>query len=370
MTVSAEVLTSLDELDDLAPAWDELAVSQGLPFMAPGLLVPWCRHVAPSMGDVRVVAVHEGGQLSGLAPFVVERTRYGLFNWRMAGFGTFSDLEPLARAGRRGLVAGEVARALAHASPRPSALCLDGVQQGSSWPSLLVQHWPRRPLPLGAHLDRSLARPALAFGPGSFDRWLAGKSRNFRSQMGRGQRLLEDAGATFDLASTPQEAARALGSFVALHHQRWQQRGGSGVVGPSVERMLADAATRLPAPERLRVWTVVVDKEPVGSWVLVAAGGEVGLWLGGFDAAWSRARPGLVLLLAAIAHAWAAGDRGISLGGGDQEYKHRFADTETSLEWWRLVNRQIRIPHSPAEMVPRRLRHRIAASVTRARASL
>ena len=87
-------------------------------------------------------------------------------------------------------------------------------------------------------------------------------------------------------------------------------------------------------------------------------------WNGGFDEAWAADKPALVTILAAIEHAWAAGDRRFDLGAGGQPYKYRFADGQDEVEWVRLVPRGPRYPLARLSLVPLQARRGVAARLS------
>lgn len=101
--------------------------------------------------------------------------------------------------------------------------------------------------------------------------------------------------------------------------------------------MLRDAGQTLLAEQRLRIWLVELEGQPVAAQVFVAAGGEVVYWNGGFDEAHADLKPAMLAILAAIEDAFARGEARMDLGGGTQEYKLRFADSHDPLTWGGLI---------------------------------
>jgi CelD/BcsL family acetyltransferase involved in cellulose biosynthesis len=162
-----------------------------------------------------------------------------------------------------------------------------------------------------------------------------------------------DDGAAFRLAE-PDE--RALREFARLHHARWADRGGSGVLTPGVERMLGDVARELAPSGRFRLHTIEAAGETISSHLVLAAGGTASYWLGGFDDAWSRRRPAVQSLVHAIEHAFTAGDRFFDLGAGGQDYKYRLANTERVLRTTLLVRGGLR---ARASLAPRVVRQEV-----------
>jgi CelD/BcsL family acetyltransferase involved in cellulose biosynthesis len=349
--VRVEVIDEPAAAGALAPAWDELAVAAGAPFAAPAWCLAWWRHAAPAGADLAVVAVHEGGELRAVAPLYARRGRSGVTTYRVLGTGASLRGTPVAAPGTEAAAAEAIAGALA-ASARPAdVLAFDGVPVDDPWPALLRSAWPgRRPW---THRVRAMPAPTLTLEGSNYDAWLAGRSRNFRSQLGRRRRQLERAGASLRLASGPQEVEEGLAAFAALHHGRWAERGGSGVLDGQVERMLADAAAELAPQGRFRLWVLEAEGRPVSCQLLVSAGGELAYWLGGFDEAWAAQQPALQTLVAALEHAWGVGDRRLDLGAGGQSYKYRLADGEELLEWRVLVPSGRRQVAALATLAPR-----------------
>ncbi len=110
----------------LRSEWDELAVACALPLMAPATVMSWWRHLAPPSAEPRSVAVRDGKQLIGLAPFYVTPEARQRVDYRLPGIELAARLSPLATPGREWEVAGVVAQALATARPRPDLIALEG----------------------------------------------------------------------------------------------------------------------------------------------------------------------------------------------------------------------------------------------------
>lgn len=321
--LEAEVIQDAARLEELSGDWDRLAVAAARPFAAPGWLLPWWRSAAPPGARLHVVAVRDAGELVGLAPFFVAEG-----SLLTLGAGSTTRVEPVARPGREGEVAEATAPALGEAGA--SLLRLAGIPAYSPWPELLAQAWPGGAAWL--HEDERMPSPTLSIEGLAFDDWFASRSSNFRNQIRKYERLLEERGARLELAGD----AEALAGFAKLHHARWAARGGSDVLDESVEHAVEAAARELP-PERFRLFTITGAEGPVAAALFVAAGGEVSSWLGGFDEGWRDVSPQLLLGVAAIRHAIESGDRRVDFGAGSAEYKRRLSDGEEALRWITLV---------------------------------
>jgi CelD/BcsL family acetyltransferase involved in cellulose biosynthesis len=337
MSIVGELVDGAEALAPHLEAWDALAMAARQPYCAPAWMLAWWRHAAPPGARLRVVLACEGEELVGVAPFCVVHDRLRLSRYRLLASGTCSPVGPLAAPGLEQEVGEIVARTLAAARPAPSMITLEGVAAGSPWPGLLARGWPGRPPRVVRHGSEPVPTVSLD-GMESLDDWLAAKSAHFRREMRRNRRRLLAAGATFRLAQTPQEADRALEAFARLHHANWSARGGSGALGEGVERMLRDvAAGGLLDAGRFRVWAIEVDGTIIAGRVALAAGGELALWLSGFDEAWASHSPSMQSILTAVEDAVARGERRIMLGPGAQEWKYRLADAADAVESVTLV---------------------------------
>jgi CelD/BcsL family acetyltransferase involved in cellulose biosynthesis len=203
--------------------------------------------------------------------------------------------------------------------------------------------------------------PTVGLDGDGFDAWLAAKSRNFRQQMRRMRRQLDAAGARFRRIAAPGELVERLPHMTALHRQRMATKGERSRVTPAVERMLREAAERLAPAGRMWIWEAQgPDGAAISSHLFVAAGGEVGYWLGGFDDAWAAHKPGLVALVVAVEDGFSRGDRRLDLGPGGQHYKRRLADDADQLIEATLLPRTRRYPLARARLAPHELRRRVA----------
>jgi hypothetical protein len=313
-------------------------------------MLAWWRHVAPSDARLRVVLVTDQKKLVAVAPFYVLMNK-GIAYYRLLGSGTAMRLEPLACPGTEAEAAHLVTSALAEEGPWPDVIRLEGLSSASPWPFLLQTHWPAG-RPPWMHRDRLLPAPVLSLNEGSFDDWWEAKSANFRKQMRRDRRSLERDGAVFKLVTRQEELQPALAAFAALHHARWRARGGSRALNPKVEKMLEEVGMHHIGDRRFRLWLLQVEARTIAARIMIAGGGEVSAWNSGFDQAWADSHPSLLTLLAAIEHAWEAGDGRLDLGGGGPEYKYRFADDEDLLQWLTLVPRGPRYRRARLQLVP------------------
>ncbi|HEY2720068.1 MAG TPA: hypothetical protein VGI52_10570, partial [Solirubrobacteraceae bacterium] len=126
----------IDELSDahaLAPAWDELAVLQGLPLCAPGWMLAWWEQMAPTGGVLRIVAIHDGAQLIALAPWFGQRGEAGRVDLRFLGAENSDRVDVLCRAGREREVRNALRAAIRTMRPRPDLVAFEAAPASSQW---------------------------------------------------------------------------------------------------------------------------------------------------------------------------------------------------------------------------------------------
>jgi CelD/BcsL family acetyltransferase involved in cellulose biosynthesis len=318
MSLDAEVVGSRAALAPLADVWDELAVAAGRPFCASAWMLAWLDHAAGPGVAPRVIVVRDGGTPVALAPLVLA----GSGRLRLMAGGVSAGVDVLARPGRAEEVDAAVRRTVADLGA--DVLYLDGVPAESEWPDRIADAAPYR--------DASVPAPLIDLA-GGHDAWLAGRTGSFRRRMRQLRRRLDQRGATWRTTQTAAELPRDLAAFARLHRARWDFRGGSGVLEPGVEAMLAQAGRELLPSGRFRLWSLEAEGEIVCSQLFLAAGRRCGWWLGGFDPAWARESPTLALLDRIVADAFERDEDVLDLGAGDQQYKHRFATGESRVDW-------------------------------------
>ncbi len=363
--LDAELVADPDRLAELAPAWDALAVACGRPLCAPAWMLAWWRHLPAPGARLSVVAVHDGDELVGIAPFVAEPKRGGRLDLRMLG-GAMPRTGPIALPGREWDAAEAVAGALARARPRADVIALESGPVASHWPRALAERWPGavRP-PLRRYYVQDSHVVSLAAG--SLDAWLAGKGQHFRKRMRKLRRDVAAAGGVARM-STAETLSADVATFMRLHAARWEGRGESAIVVR--ERQLTAVYEEVAAAHlvagRFRLYLVELDGEPVAAELLAAAGGEVASINGGWDERHARLGVSNFCMLHAIEDAFARGDARLDWGPGDQLFKRRFADGDDPVCWTLLLVPRARLPLTLARVAPTVMRVEAREALKRA----
>jgi CelD/BcsL family acetyltransferase involved in cellulose biosynthesis len=350
---TAELITRAEDLGAYADAWDALAVCVQRPLGSPKWLMPWLRHAAPEGAQVRTIVLKEGDELVGIAPFIVQHGSMGRVDARLFGVPFTERREPFAKPGHEQALAEHTARLLA--AEKTTILALEGIDIASPWPDWLARHYPGAMKPVIAR-RAVLDTPTLSLDGMSYDDWMQSKSGNFRSQMRRMRRQLNEDGGLVRMTSASDDVEKDVDAFMRLHLGRWEGRGGSGLAEVAMHDMLVDAAGELLPEERFRLYLVELQGKPIGAGLFVAGGGEIAYFNGGFDEEYGKYKPTLQTILSALEDSFERGEKRMDFGGGAQPYKLRFADGEAPLTWVNLRPRNARYPLTRAQLLKDDLR--------------
>jgi CelD/BcsL family acetyltransferase involved in cellulose biosynthesis len=363
--LQAELITDPAELGSVGEAWDELAVANAQPMCSPAWLLAWWRHGAPADARARLIAVRQGEEVVGIAPFFTREQKCGRVDYRMMG-EALPRTSPLAVPGREWEVAEAVDRLLATASPRPDVIALEAAPLASHWPTALRDRWPGRMRPL---VRQYLAQgsPVIYLRESSFDAWLAQRSANLRSQLRRARRQFGGSGGTARLSSLHTLSAD-IATFMRLHARRWEGRGRSSLLEEDrqVPAIYEDAGRVHLESGRFRLWMLEIDGEPVSAQLFAEAGGEVLYLNGGWDERFARYKPAMLAILQAVEDGFARGDRRIDLAPGEQHYKLRFADGNDPVAWSMIMLPGRRLALTYARSAPMLSRQALRAAGKRA----
>jgi len=352
---TARLIEDVAEAEAIHEAWDGLAEASRRPFCSPAWMLAWWRNARPKGASLRLVAVREGEDLVGIAPFFSIRGPGGIHELRLLTSRTSVRAEPLAKPGMEVEVASAAVDLLRTAKPRLDLVLFEGGPTTSPWPLLVHNAWNLGSAPY-RHRSHPTLAPTLDLRARDYQEWFMSRPSHFRQEARRRRRHLEQQGAEFRLAKNPSEVAGALDAFFRLHHSRWQQRGGSRVLTDRVQAMLLEAALLLIEGGRFRIWTITVAGEVISAHIFIAAGGEVAYWLGGFDQKWAKYGPAIQTVLKALEHAWEQGDERMDFGAGPQEYKYSFAEGQDVLESVMVAPRTPRYPITRIQLTPRLMR--------------
>jgi len=185
----------------------------------------------------------------------------------------------------------------------------------------LDQPWSRALTPVQVGTEPS---PVVDLrGHDTWEGYLASRSRNFRSQVGRKTRALErDHDVELRLA-TAETLEADLADLFALHVRRWE---GETPLGDARQQRFTGAfAAAALAQGWLRLRTLHLDGRCVAAYLGFRFGDDEYYYQAGRDPDAAEGSVGLVLLAHALREAVESGAQELRLLRGDEGYKDRFA---------------------------------------------
>lgn len=295
--------------------WNDLARASSNIFATREWCDAWWRHLG---GGERWTVEHRDpdGSLFAVAPLYLTR-RGPLRIVRFVGHGEADLLGPLCRPERRSQAAAAILRTL-HEEGGWDVFLGQDLDQAARW----GEAW-------GGTRIRGESSPVLAFEQGDWDEFLAARSRNFRYNLRRNRKKVEEAGAAFRL--TDEASLHGdLESFFRLHSARW---GGEGVFGDERVRAFHREFTAA-ALERgwLRMWVIEMEGGTAAIWYGFRFAGVEYYYQMGWDPKLEQLSLGTVVLNHSIEHALKDGMREYRFLRGAEAYKSRLANREGRIE--------------------------------------
>jgi CelD/BcsL family acetyltransferase involved in cellulose biosynthesis len=329
-----QLVTEVSEVKVLAGEWRSLAERRGNAFVTPEWFLAWLRHCGQDWDPHVVVVRTSDGTLRGLLPLVSSK-RGG----RQARFCPVGDrFHPVAEARDEETVATAAAPAVAPQDRGPRSLLLENVDMGRGWWHALAK---ASPTALATVERAESALPFVELAGLSWDEYLAGRSRQLRSQLGRKLRSLrKQHDLQFRRTLGSEEVAADLGTLFRLHDARWAERPSSSALSdPAIRAFHLEFATAALERGWLRLCVMEVDGVPIAAlhgWLI---GGRWSYYQAGFDPAWSRHSPGFLLLAETIREAIEEGASEYDMLLGNEAFKRRFSTSSRRVHTVLLARR-------------------------------
>lgn len=316
-----QLVTEISEVKALADEWRPLAERRGNAFVTPEWFLAWLRQCGQGW-EPRVAVVRTSqGTLRGLLPLLSSKSG----GRRALQFCPVGDrFHPVADLRDEEAVASAAAPAVAPRERGLRSLLLANVDAGAGWWRALAE---ASPAPLATVERPESALPFVELAGLSWDSYLAGRSRQLRSQLGRKLRSLrKEHDVQLRRTRRSEEVAADLEILFRLHDARWAERpDSSSLADPAIRAFHLEFATAALERGWLRLSVMEVDGVPIAAlygWLL---GGRWSYYQAGFDPAWSRHSPGFLLLAETIREAIEDGASEYDMLLGDEAFKRRFA---------------------------------------------
>ena len=300
-------------VEPVAQEWEELAGRVGAsPFLRPGWVGAWWR--AFGTGRLEIVALRRAGRLAALIPLHARFGRcWSASNWHTPQFGMVAEADSLRRELAAALFErGPVELSLAFVDAAGSDLAAVRAAAGDAGYRTL---------------ERTLQRSPFVVIEGAWDAYLRRLSRNRRSQVGRRRRRLEDQGRlVVELTGGAARLDDLLEEAFGVEASGWKGHNRSAIASrPETRRFYREIAQWAARRDWLRIAFLRLDHRPLAVQYLLEAKGTQYAIKGGYDPAFERYSPGIVLLQALLERAFATGLRRFCLGGTNDPYKTVFA---------------------------------------------
>jgi CelD/BcsL family acetyltransferase involved in cellulose biosynthesis len=327
-----QLVTDLGEVKALADEWRPLAERRGNAFVTPEWFLAWLRRLGQDWEPRVAVVRAPDGALRGLLPLVGSGR-----DPQTPRFPLGDRFHPVADAGDEEAVA--IAAAAAVAPDRGvRSIQLENVDADGRWWRALAE---ASPAPLAVVERGESVLPFVELAGLSWDEFLAGRSRQLRSQLGRKLRSLrKEHDVEFRRTRRSDEVATDLETLFRLHDARWAERPGSSALqDPALRAFHLDFAAAALEREWLRLTLMEVDGVPIAALYGWLIGGRWSYYQAGFDPAWSGRSPGFLLLAETIREAIEEGASEYDMLLGDEAFKRRFATSSRRVRSLLLVPR-------------------------------
>lgn len=321
-------METVDDLDALRDDWQRLAEASGNVFATWEWASAWTAELGHNHRLlVRACRTREG-TIVGILP-LCSPPNAPFKAVRFIGHGPADLLGPICAPGDRSAVGRALGPAIDSIPGRVDLLLMERLAAEHGWRSHL-----------GGTVVRAEPSPVLRLHGMSWEELLASRSANFRQQVRRRERkLIQEHGVSYRLADDPARLTDDLEHLFRLHERRWTHE--SQAFSPARRAFHRSFARAALARGWLRLWLAEIGGRPIAAWYGFRFAGVEWYYQAGRDPAWEQASIGFVLMAHTIRDACAGGLAEYRLLLGDEPYKARFANGETSLE-------TLALPRTPA----------------------
>jgi CelD/BcsL family acetyltransferase involved in cellulose biosynthesis len=315
-----EVLSSGEARQEIREAWRDLAISRENPFLTPEWAEAWEEGAGEELHAL-VWRRRAGAEVGAVLPLVAGR-RGPLRTLRFPGAGNGDWFGAACAPEDEPGAIRELLAALREGELSWDVLRLDRVEAADVWREGIAAVWGARS-PRIPRADDVL--PFIDLGEDGYEGWLASRSRNFRSQLGRRRRRAErEHEVRFHDTPDAGGLGEAIDSLFELHDRRRLDAGGEGRLDAGARE--AYRLFALASLERgwLRMHSVEVDGETAAAWYGWRIGRRYCYGMSGFEARWGELAIGTLLMAHTIERAAAEGAEIYDLLWGDEDYKSRY----------------------------------------------
>jgi len=284
-----------DRIEPLADEWERLACRVGAaPFLRPGWIRAWWRCFGT--GGLQILTVYEDGSLAGVLPLHRSRGVLGsTTNPTTPLFGFLADGESAAEELSRALFSGEPRGvALSYLSPDDAGVAL--ARSAADAARYRV------------YADSVEAAPYVAID-GDWEAYEGGLRRKFRSELRRRRRRLEEEGRLeLEVSDGKERLEELLDEGFRVEGSGWKGDYGTSIDSrPATRRFYAEVARWAAARGWLRLALLRLDGRALAFDYGFECGGTYYLLKTGYDPAYRRSAPGMIIRHMMLARAFSEG---------------------------------------------------------------
>ena len=300
------------EVERIRPDWEELALRTGAsPFLYPKWIEAWWN--AFGSGRLEIVSVRRDGRLVGLVP--VARRRGALVsptNWHTPEFGLLAEDDEAKQELAAKLIALGSAR-----------LDLSFLTDGSGLEACLEAGRKQNLI----SIVRPVQRSPYAEVEGSIDDYLQQVNRAQLSDVRRRRRRLEETGQLeFSFEDGRSRLSELLAEAFRVEASGWKGQAGVAITSdPGTATFYTEVAEWAAAGGMLRLAFLRLDGVAIAAQFQLNQGSTLWGLKTGYDEAYRRFAPGLVLLHESFLHYFDKGVRRYELLGGVDAHKTAWA---------------------------------------------
>lgn len=344
--LEVEEIRNREDFAALAPEWRELLAESGVDclFLTWEWLHTWWELLSGSR-QLRIFLVRRGTRLIAIAPFALRAPQpLRLVPFRALEFlgvgAVGSDYLDLII--KRGEESHATAALASHMSDCRYMLDMRRVLVGSANVDLLVDELVSRNW--RANLEDDDICPFVRLSGSSWDDYLSGLGRVFRSSLRRARRKAESSHeVSFSMVRTDHERGAAMEEFFRLHHKRWNERSGSLALHDQAVVRFHEKWSRIAlARGWLRLSILRFDKTPVAGMYEFSYAGKRYFYLSGFDPAYSAYGAGRICMEESLRSAFDENQTEYDFLHGGERYKHHWTREHRALGRYRVYPPSVR----------------------------
>jgi CelD/BcsL family acetyltransferase involved in cellulose biosynthesis len=312
--MQARRVETRDTIGDLTAEWDELADRVGAePWLRPGWVAAWWE--AFGAGRLSIIILMKGDRLAGVLPVMEEHgVVRSTSNWHTPEFGLLADPDEV----------GDLARALV--GDRPRRVWLAFVDAGG--PGIAACRDAAHEVGYRT-LERPLERSPYVPIEGEWEAYRESLGKKLMSELRRRRRRLEEEGRfTFELVGGRDGLPALLDEGFAVEAAGWKSERNSAIRSrPETLGFYRTVARWAAERGWLRLAFLRLDGRPIAFDFGIEDGGVHYLLKTGFDPAFGKFAPGMILRYEMLARAFSTGLSSYEFLGADEPWKLEWTQT-------------------------------------------